>query len=145
MLGPIDYVVLGFQGNNFDGSIMAELAKAVENGTIRVIDLVFIIKDKDGNVVGGEFEDQSDDLKNAMSGLKLSNDMPLFTESDIEKVAVDIPNDTAAGVLVIEHLWAVGLKEAIGKANGFLIADGRIHPDAVEAALADLEAEKSKA
>ena len=141
MLGPIDYIAVSFAGNHFDGSIVDELGKAVENGTIRVIDLVFIVKDKDGAVAAGEFEDQSDDIKNALAKLGVGNDMPLFAESDIEKIAADMEPDTAAGVLVIEHLWAKGLKQALIDAEGTLIAEGRIHPDNVAAALEELENE----
>jgi hypothetical protein len=50
MLGPIDFIAVGFKGNNFDGSVLEELAKAVDSGAIRVVDLLFIIKDADGNV-----------------------------------------------------------------------------------------------
>lgn len=142
MLGPIDYVVLGFKGNNFDGSILDELAKDVQKGIIRVVDLVFIVKDADGNVAAGEFDDQPDELKEVVAALGVDPDLPLFSEADIEKVGADMENDTAAGVLVIEHIWAKGLKKAIIDAGGFLIADGRIHPDVVEEVLAEIEESK---
>ena len=139
MLGPVDYVILGFEGNSFDGSILEELSKAVKSDIIRVIDLVFIIKDSDGNVIEGEYEDQSQELKKTFGDFEYDEDMPLMTDSDIAKIGEQMKNDTAAGVLVIEHLWAKGLKQAIADAGGFLIADGRIHPEVVEAAMEDLE------
>jgi len=139
MMGPIDYVVVSFEGNNFDGSILEELSKSVNSGVIRLIDLVFIVKDADGNVVAGEIEDQSDDLKQLFNGLVGEDeDLDLITEADIDKVAGMLENNTAAGVLVIEHLWAKGLKKAIVDAGGSLVTDGRIHPEAVEAAVAEL-------
>jgi len=58
MLGPIDYIAVGFEGNNFDGSILSELSKAVDSGVIRLVDLVFIIKDTDGTITVAEIEDQ---------------------------------------------------------------------------------------
>src|SRR5688572_10780969 len=106
MLGPIDYVVVGFKGNNFDGSIIRELAEAVKQGIIRVIDLVFILKDAENNVLAGEFEDQPQEIKTVFNEIAYKGDIPLFTEGDIEKVARSMPSDTAAGVLIIEHLWA---------------------------------------
>ena len=140
MMGPIDYVVVAFEGNNFDGSILEELSKAVDSGVIRLIDLVFIVKDKDGNVAAGEIEDQSDDLKQLFGDLSdEEGNLDLITESDIDKVSEQLENDSAAGVLVIEHLWAKGLKKAIIDAGGTLVTDGRIHPEAVEEALAELE------
>jgi hypothetical protein len=141
MLGPIDYVVVGFKGNNFDGSVVSELSNAVRQGIIRVIDLVFIMKDENDNVLAGEYEDQPAEIKDVFDDIEYKGEMPLFTESDIAKVAQNMPNDTAAGVLVIEHLWAKGLKKALIDAGGTLIADGRIHPDAVAAAVEDLDKE----
>jgi hypothetical protein len=143
MLGPVDYVVVGFKGNSFDGSIIKELSKAVKKNTIRVIDLLFIIKDKDGNITAGEFEDQSDDLQKAFGEVKEKDDMPILAEDDIEKIGSDMKKDTAAGVLVIEHLWAKGLKKAIIDAGGFLLADGRIHPDSVAYAVKELQTQKA--
>jgi len=139
MLGPIDYVVVGFKGNNFDGSIIGALIKAVDAGIIRVIDLVFIIKDADGIIASGEYADQPGELKQSLERLDISSDEPLFSEEDIDKVAEQMENDTAAGVLVLEHLWAKDLKKAIIDAGGMLIADGRIHPEMVEAAVKELE------
>lgn len=144
MLGPIDYVAVGFEGNNFDGSILSELSKAVESGTIRLVDLIFIIKGADGKVAAAEIEDQSDELKEAASGFDLKGDLPLLTEEDVNKLGASMDNDTAAGVLVIEHLWAKGLKKALIDAGGVLVAEGRIHPDKVSAAVEELELEPAK-
>src|ERR1043166_9380266 len=121
MLGPIDYVVVGFKGNNFDGSILKALSEAMNKNIIRVIDLVFIMKDKDGTVVDGEYEDQSKDLQATFGTCNKEEDMPLLSESDIQKVGKEMDNDTAAGVLVFEHLWAKDLKKGIMDAGGFLI------------------------
>jgi len=142
MLGPIDYIVVGFVGNNFNGSILEELGKAVDSGVIRLVDLLFIIKDADGNVSAAEIEDQHEDIKNAVGALGLGDDMPMLTEQDVEKLGKDMENNTAAGVLVIEHLWALGLKKAIKEAGGVLLADGRIHPDVVEEVVKELEESK---
>lgn len=139
MLGPIDYVVIGFRGSNFDGGILEALQKAVKQKVIRVVDLLFIMKDENGIVIEGEYEDQTPELRETFGDFDYEPDMPLLSESDIEKIGGAMENDTAAGVLVIEHLWAKDLKAALMKADGFLIADGRIHPEAVEAAVEDLK------
>ena len=133
MLGPIDYIVVGFKGNQFDGSIISKLSKAVESGVIRIIDLLFVIKDIDGNFAAGEYEDQSEDLKSSFGSITPDTSMPLFTESDLEEISSQMENDTAAAVLVIEQLWAKGLKKAMIDAGGTLIAEGRVHPDDVTA------------
>src|SRR5437764_10704604 len=100
MLGPIDYIVVGFKGNNFDGAVLKELGEAVDSGVIRVVDLLFIIKDKDGSVGMAEVTDQDDDLKDVAAMLGHKDDMPLMTEDDVEKIGAKMDNDTSAGVLV---------------------------------------------
>lgn len=139
MLGPIDYVAVGFNGNNFDGSILSELAKAVDSGVIRLVDLIFVMKDGEGNVAAAELPDQHEDIKEAVDGLGVTNDMPLLTEEDVKKIGAKMENNTSAGLLVIEQLWAKGLKKALLDANGELIAEGRIHADVVTAAVKELE------
>ena len=59
-IGPVEYIIVGFPGNKFNGEIAPELGKLVESGTIRILDLVFITKDADGNVAAIEFEDHDD-------------------------------------------------------------------------------------
>jgi hypothetical protein len=87
MLGPIDYIIVGIKGNNFDGSVLEELKKAVDSGVIRLVDLLFVIKDKDGEVTMAEVTDQDDDLKQVAEVLGHKDDMPLLTESDTQKIA----------------------------------------------------------
>lgn len=130
MRGPIDYIVVGFTGNNFDGSVLNALKDAVENGTINLIALSFIRKDENGEVTTLDISD----IGNGEYVMELSRNIDqeneLIDEEDIEEVADLLQPDTAAGLLVIEHTWALPLKKALVDANGFLIADGRIHPDA---------------
>jgi hypothetical protein len=142
MLGPIDYIVVGFKGNNFDGSVLNELSKATESGIIRVVDLLFIIKDADGNVAMAEIEDQSEDLKEVAKLVGHEDNLPLLTEQDVQKLGAKMANDTSAGVLVIEQLWAKGLKKALLDLGGELLDEGRIHPDAVSAAVEEIEQQK---
>lgn len=139
MLGPLDYIAVSFKGNNFDGSVLEELVKASESGAIRVVDLTFIIKDADGNVDMAEIKDQSEDLVEVAKKLGFSDDMPLITEDDVAKISDKMDNDTSVGLLVIEQLWAKGLKVALLKLNAELIDEGRIHPEMVEAALEEIQ------
>lgn len=134
MLGPIDYIVVGFEGNNFNGSVLEELTKAVQSGAIRLVDLVFVIKDADGNVGMAEIEDQGEDLKEVAKMLGHEGDMPLLTEEDVQKLGEKMDDNTSAGILIIEQLWAKGLKKALLDVGAELIDEGRIHPDKVEAA-----------
>lgn len=139
MLGPVDYIVVGFKGNNFDGSVLKELKRAVESGFIRVLDLLLLVRDKNGDVMMAEVMDQEDDIKEAAVMLGQEEGKPLLTKKDVQKIGEEMENDTSAGVLVIEQLWAKDLKKALIKKNAILIDEGRLHPDKVDAALEDLE------
>lgn len=135
MLGPIDYIVVGFVGNNFDGSVLEELAKAADSGAIRVVDLMFIIKNADGTVDIAEIEDQDEELREAISKTGYAGELELISMDDAEKIAADMDNDTSAGLLIIEQLWAKGLKKALLDKNAILLDEGRIHPEKIAAAL----------
>jgi hypothetical protein len=138
MLGPIDYIIVGFKGNNFDGAILKELQKAVDSGVIRVLDLLLVIKYEDGTVEMAEVFDQEDDIKQAAVMLGHKDDTPLLTESDVEKIGASMDEDTTAGILVIEQLWAKDLKKALIDKNAILLDEGRLHPEVVDAALEEL-------
>jgi hypothetical protein len=141
MMGPVDYVVVGFEGGDFDGSILEALSDAVESGAIRVIDLVFVMKDKKGDTLFGEIADQDDDLKELAELLGVDQKLSLFSEKDLEKIASEMANDTSAGLLVIEHLWAKDLKKALADRDALIIDQGRIQPELVEAAIEELSAQ----
>lgn len=131
MHGPIDFVVVGFDGNKFDGSILGALGDAVDSGVINLIALAVVIKDDSGVVTKLNIADLGDDyIVEYSEEHELQND--LLDQADIDEVSDLLEPNTAAGILVIEHLWAKPLKKAIFDAGGYLIADGRIHPDASE-------------
>ncbi len=129
MRGPIDYIVVGFEGNKFDGSILRAIAEAIDTGTIGLVSLAFVSKDKDGNVVKLGVADLGDAYVLEFSE-KYAGDDSLVSQEDIDEVADLIETNCSAGMLVIEQLWAKPLKKALIDANGVLLAEGRIHPDA---------------
>jgi hypothetical protein len=129
MNGPIDYIVVGFDGPKFDGSIMRALGEAIEKGTIRLLALSVLAKDENGEVAELDIADLGDAYLVEITE-KHAQQPDVITEEDISEVGDLLPVNTAAGLLIIEHLWAVPLKQAIIDANGTLIAEGRIHPDA---------------
>lgn len=131
MRGPIDYVVVGFEGNNFNGSILAELSTAVASGAIAVLDISLISKDADGKVTAVELSDSTDPAIQQFAHANAFGS-GLITEEDVAEVADIVENNTSIGLLVIEQLWAKGLKKSIIDAGGVLVAEGRIHPDAAE-------------
>lgn len=129
MRGPIDYIIVGFEGLKFDGSILTAVADAVDSGVISLIDMAVVAKDQDGVVTAVDIASVGDSYvvdflqKHPVSGAGVDQD-------DIDEMSDLLENNTAAGLLVVEHLWAKPLKQAIFNAGGVLIADGRIHPDA---------------
>ncbi len=143
-LGPLEYLVVGFEGNRFTGQILAELRAAREKGIIRVVDLFAIKKDEQCNVTALELSDLSGE-EAAKLGPLAGDIIGLFAPEDIEQVAADLPNKSAAGLPLFEHTWAIGLKEAIKNAGGVAVAGRFMAPDVLQALEADLEAVKQRA
>jgi hypothetical protein len=124
MRGPIDYIIVGFEGNKFKGEILKELDAAVASGAVAVLDLAIITKDEAENVVKVELSDLGDIT------LPESTSTSLINDEDVIEVGELLEANCSAGLLVVEQLWAKGLKQAIINAEGVLLAEGRIHPDA---------------
>ena len=134
-IGPVEYIVLGFPGNKFNGEIAPELGKLVDNGTIRVLDLVFITKDADGNVGAVEFEDHDDvALFNALEG-EIGG---LISEEDIDYVGSALDPNSSAALLIWEDVWATPFVEALRDSGAVLIEGSRVPHDLIEAAEAAL-------
>jgi len=129
MRGPIDYIIVGFAGNTFDGSILQAIGDAIDNGVISLVALALISKDKEGNVTSLDITNLGDAYAVEFAA-KYKPESKDITQEDISEMADLLENDTSAGMLVIEQLWAKPLKKALLDANGVLVAEGRIHPDA---------------
>lgn len=135
-VGPIEYLVVAFPGNKFKGEIVPALAELVENETIRILDLVFILKDEEGNVAAVELSElDADDEAAAMSDIA-DVDSALLNEEDIALAADALEPNSSAGLLVFENVWATRFAEAVRNADGVLVANERIPYDVVQAALA---------
>lgn len=138
MLGPLEYIVIGFTGNTFDGSIAREIERVVESGTIRLIDIVFVGRDADGNIAIVEL-DNKDDPRFAPFATLLRDRMALLTPEDLEQVASEVPANTSGLVMLFEHRWAEHIKEAMAAAGGFLVGRSVIPPEVLEALAGELE------
>ena len=137
MRGPIDYIIVGFEGNKFDGSILKALGDAIDAGTIGLVDLALISKDDAGNVTTVNIAELGDAYA-AEFTTKYKTEGKNIEQDDIDEMSDILENNTSAGLLIIEQLWAKPLKKALIDANGVLVAEGRIHPDAA----AELNSEK---
>jgi hypothetical protein len=143
-LGPLEYVVLGFEGDRFDGSIAEELGKVVDRKIIRIVDLVLVHRDGEGNTTILEL-DNKDDPRFAAFAPLLGDRMALFTPEDLEDIADTMPADTAGLIVLFEHRWAEDLKDAIAAAGGFLVNRTVVPPEVLAEVSAEIEAAKEPA
>ena len=141
-IGPVQLIVLGFDRPDFRGEMTAELERLHENDAVRVIDALAVYKDADGELEVAHLSNVSDEhasefgrVVGALVGLDVEDEPAAAaddgTGSDEEgawDVLDDIPRDSAAALLLIEHHWAVPLRDGIVRAGGFRIADGFISP-----------------
>ena len=161
-IGPVQLIVLGFNHPDFHGEIIAELERLRASDTVRVIDSLAVYKDADGELevehLSNLTQDEAIELGSkigALIGLGIEGEegaeagavagaeevaaeggVNVFTEEEAWDVLADIPNDSAAALILIEHHWAVPLRDAIMRAGGFRISDAFISPlDLVELGL----------
>ncbi len=134
-LGPVEYMVIEFPGNQFKGEIIPALREVVDAGVIRIIDLVFVRKDDQGNVSVMELNDLQQDAASAFAPLARDTNT-LLAEEDIQKVSEIVENNSSAALLLFEHLWAKRFRDAVLNAQGRVIAGERIKKEVVDAALA---------
>jgi uncharacterized membrane protein len=153
-IGPVQLIVLGFNRPEFHGEIIAELERLRESDTIRVIDSLAVYKDADGELevehlsnlseqeavelgtkigalIGLGIEGEEGAEAGAIAGAEeaaAEGGVHVFTEQEGWDVLEDIPSDSAAALILIEHHWAVPLRDAIVRAGGFRISDGFISP-----------------
>ncbi len=131
VMGPVDYLVVKFPTNRFTGLIAPELIRLQEDDIIRVIDLLFIRKDDTGNVETFEITDLGAQDR---EGYKVfaSEVGEWLSEEDVESIGNDLPNNSAAGAVLYENLWAIKLKEALIGSGAELISQGRVPPELIE-------------
>lgn len=137
-LGPLEYIVIGFDGNKFDGSIAREIEKVVEKKIIRLVDVVFIGKNADGEAAIIEL-DNKDDPRFASFAPLLGDRMGLFTPEDLVEIAESLPPDSSGLAMLFEHRWAEDIKDAMAAAGGFLVTRSVIPPEVLEEVNAELE------
>ena len=136
-IGPVEYIIVGFPGNQFNGQIAPELVDLVESGTIRILDLIFIGKDADGSVVAFEI----DELDAAAGFVGLDGEVGgLISAADVEYAAAALEPNSSAALLIWEDVWAARFAEAVRKSGGVLLEGARMPHELVEPLLADLPA-----
>ena len=162
-IGPVQLVVLGFEGNSFTGEILPELRRLRDHDVIRLIDLLFVSKDAGGEVTVMEASDLTQEeamefgatvgaliglgeageqgaVAGAVAGAEALEDGHVFDEHEVWYVTDSIPNGTSAAVALLEHRWAIPLRDAMQSAGGALLDESWVHPlDLVAVGLAAAE------
>ena len=166
-IGPVQLIVIGFNHPDFHGEIIAELERLHDDDTVRVIDALAVYKDaagelevqhlsnlskdeaielgsKVGALIGLGIEGEEGAEQGAELGAEAAADgVEVFSDEQAWDVLEEIPNDSAAALVLLEHHWAVPLRDAIARAGGFRISDGFISPlDLVEIGLVSAEEAK---
>jgi hypothetical protein len=136
-LGPVDYLIVEFPAgaSNFTGEMASELLGLVERGTVRVIDVLILVKDADGSIEAMELSDVAELGELAALEAELAE---LLAEEDIVHLAAAMDPGSTAGVIIWENLWAAPFASAARRSGGQLIATGRIP---IQAIIASIEAD----
>jgi uncharacterized membrane protein len=130
---PLEYVVIGFAGNQFKGEIIPALREVVEKGIIRVIDIVFARRDADGSLTVLELDDLDEESARAFSPV-VTDVTGMFSEDDIREISEELEPNSSAAVILFQHAWADKLRDAVLRANGRLLAGGLIPNEVAEEA-----------
>jgi uncharacterized membrane protein len=163
-IGPVQLIVLGFRHPDFHGEIIGELERLRESDTVRVIDALAVYKDAEGAIEVEHLSNLTDEeavelgsMVGALVGLGIegeagmeagaaagaaaaSEGVHVFSDAEAWDVVEDIPPDSAAALILLEHHWAVPLRDAVARAGGFRVSDGFISPlDLVEIGLVSAE------
>ena len=152
-IGPVQLIVLGFNHPDFHGEVIAELERLRATDTVRVIDALAVYKDAEGELevehlsnltkeeaielgskigaligLGIDGEEGAEAGAEAGAETAAAEGIDVFGDADEWDVLEDIPNDSAAALILLEHHWAVPLRDAIARAGGFRVSDGFISP-----------------
>lgn len=132
-IGPVEYLIVAFPGNRFRGEIAPALAKLVDAGTIRIIDVAFVGKDEDGEVAAFELMDLDPDVREGLENLGVDV-QGLLNEDDLNAAAEELEPNSSAALLVWEDVWAKEVAQAMRDAGGVLFDFGRLPHEVVQAA-----------
>ena len=134
-MGPVDYMIVAFPGNQFRGEIIPALQELTDSDTIRIIDLAMVIKDENGNAEALEVSDLDSEFGSALSKLLGNASGGLLNTDDLEAAAEELEPNSSAALLVWENVWAANLKDAMQRAGAELWDFERVPADVVQAAI----------
>ena len=162
--GPVQMLVVGFEDGKFSGEILAELRRLREHDIVRLVDLLFVARDENGEIEAleprddlVEDEDEAEAfgaLAGALLGMGAAGEEraeegaaqgaaaleergSIINPDNVWYLADAIPPGTSAGIALLEHRWAIPLRDAIERAGGETVVDSWVHPQDLVAAGAE--------
>lgn len=133
-VGPVEVIVVKFPGSEFNGEIAPALADVVEQGDIRILDLVFVVRTSEEEIEIIELDDLEDDAVEELSE-GTGSVVDLLSDEDLDFISDELDVGSSAVAVVFEHAWAARLATALRGSKGEVVLDERIPADVVEAAL----------
>ncbi|MDQ1248120.1 MAG: hypothetical protein QG597_2492 [Actinomycetota bacterium] len=133
-VGPVEVIVVKFPGSEFNGDIAPALADVVEQGDIRILDLVFVVRTSEEEIEIIELDDLEDDAVEELSE-GTGSVVDLLSDEDLDFISDELEVGSSAVAVVFEHAWAARLAAALRGSSGEVVLDERIPADVVEAAL----------
>ena len=132
-IGPVDYAIIAFPGNQFRGEIAPALGELVDNGTIRIIDVAFVGKNDSGEAIAMELTELDPEVQAGLDKLGIEVN-GVFNEDDLMAAAEELDPNSSAVLLVWENVWARKVAQAMRDAGGILLDFDRLPHDVVQAA-----------
>jgi translation initiation factor IF-2 len=133
-VGSVEYAVIAFPGNRFNGQIIPAIRELVERDLVRILDLVFVKKDADGSVEAVELSSLAPEERAGFEGLD-HKVYGLLNEDDITGIAAALDPNSSAGLIVWENVWSSRFAEAVLASGGVLVANEKVTADVVKAAI----------
>ncbi|MFO7662915.1 MAG: DUF6325 family protein [Chloroflexota bacterium] len=132
-LGPVEYVVFAFDGNQFNGDVVPALKEIVDAGLVRIVDLAVISKDGEDTVTILEVSELQSEVADALEKIR-GEYTGLLSEEDLLMAADALPRETTAAAILFEHVWSKRFASAVRDSNGWLVTNVRIPPEVITVA-----------
>jgi hypothetical protein len=132
-IGPVQYIAVGFpEQATYHGRILAEIEAIESSGSLRVLDVLFVRKDPSTGALQ-TMDIQSDELQSLAGTVTLG-----VSRREIEGVGDELEPGQAAGMILVEHVWARDLAQAIEATGGGVLSQGLLGSEDLETIVAEL-------
>jgi hypothetical protein len=138
-MGPVEFLLLGFEGNRFNGGIAEAIADMVDQGLIRLLDVAVVMKDAAGETLILEMQELPADVAEAIRSIA-GEVRGLLSEADLIDIADGLEPETTVAALLVEHIWSTRFAQAVRAAGGELLVSERIPGELVDQARSTLNA-----